>query len=201
MNETHEPATLDDGSEPIARRRRRIILPLIFFGAIATLFLTRLFAGDQSRLPSFLIGQEVPRFDLPAIAANHPGLSNKDLRQGHVTLVNFFASWCIPCRREDQFLLALEHNATLKMEGVRIVGIAYKDNSDNVRRFLDEDGNPYVKVGTDTSGRVSIKFGVYGVPATYIVKGNGKIAFRFSGPIDGDLIRSTILSHIEKARK
>lgn len=203
MSETHDPATIDGVAEPAARRPRLVILPLLFFVVLASLFLIRLFAGDDSRLPSALIGQEVPHFNLPAIAglAGHPGLSDADLRQGHVTLVNVFASWCVPCHREHPFLLALAHDATLQKEGVQIVGIAYKDDSENARRFLGADGDPYAKVGADANGRASINFGVYGVPETYIIKGDGKIAYKFVGPMDADAVRSTILPQIEKARK
>ncbi|HEY5225447.1 MAG TPA: DsbE family thiol:disulfide interchange protein [Methylovirgula sp.] len=203
MSETHEPASLDAGASPAARRPRLMILPLVFFAAIAALFLVRLFAGDDSRLPSVLIGQEVPHFALPAIAglAGHPGLTDADLHEGHITLVNIFASWCVPCHQEHVFLLKLAQNPTLTKENVKIVGIAYKDNPENIRRFLGEAGDPYAKVGADTGGRTAIDFGVYGVPETYIVKGDGKIAFKFVGPMNEDAIRSTILPEIEKARK
>lgn len=207
MSESQEPAALDvetdTAAEPRPRRPRLIILPLVLFVAIAALFLVRLFAGDDSRLPSALIGQEVPQFDLPAIAglAGRPGLSDADLRQGHVTLVNVFASWCVPCHREHPFLLSLAHDATLKKEGIEIVGIAYKDDSENVRRFLGADGDPYARIGTDANGRASINFGVYGVPETYIINGKGKIAYKFVGPMDADAVRSMILPQIEKARE
>lgn len=204
MNETREPVIVEDAApEPVARRSRLVLLPLVFFAALAALFLVRLFAGDDSRLPSALIGQEVPHFDLPAITGltGYPGLSDADLRHGHVTVLNIFASWCVPCHQEHPFLLSLSQDATLAKEGVTIVGIAYKDKSENIRRFLGEAGDPYARVGADTSGRTGVDFGVYGVPETYIVKGNGKIAFKFVGPMNADSIRSTILPQIEKARR
>jgi cytochrome c biogenesis protein CcmG, thiol:disulfide interchange protein DsbE len=202
MSDVREPATLDTAPHPGPRRPRLILLPLILFSAIAALFLVRLFAGDDSRLPSALIGQAVPHFDLPPIAglSGHPGLSDADLRQGHVTLVNIFASWCIPCHQEHPILLQLAHDPTLERAGVRIVGIAYKDNPENIRRFLGEAGDPYARIGADTSGRTGIDFGVYGVPETYIVRGDGKIAYKFVGPMSEDAISSTILPQIEKAR-
>ncbi len=204
MSDTSDPALIENPNpEPAARRPRLVLLPLLFFAALAGLFLVRLFAGDDSRLPSALIGKEVPRFDLPAITglAGRPGLSDADLRQGHVTVLNVFASWCVPCHQEHPFLLALSQDATLAKEGVKIVGIAYKDNSENIRRFLGEAGDPYARIGADVSGRVGIDFGVYGVPETYIVKGDGKIVYKFVGPMNQDSIRSTILPQIEKARK
>ncbi len=204
MSELHEPANAEDaGPAPAARRPRLVLLPLLFFAALAALFLLRLFAGDDLRLPSALVGKEVPHFNLPSIdgLAGHPGLADADLRQGHVTLVNVFASWCVPCHQEHPFLLALAQDATLMKEGVVIVGIAYKDSSENTRRFLGADGDPFARIGADTSGRTGIDFGVYGVPETYIVKGDGKIAYKFVGPMSEDSIRAIILPQIEKARQ
>ena len=156
-----------------------------------------------SRLPSALIGKEVPHFNLPPVEglAGRPGLADADLKQGHVTLVNIFASWCIPCHQEHPFLLALAQDATLTKENVEIVGIAYKDAAENTRRFLGQAGDPYARIGADRSGRTGIDFGVYGVPETYIVKGDGKIAYKYVGPITEDAIQSIILPQIEKARQ
>ena len=204
MSETRDPIIVEDiAPEQATRRRRLVLLPLVFFAGLAVLFLVRLFAGDDSRLPSALIGQQAPHFDLPAIAdlTGRPGLSDADLRHGHVTVLNVFASWCVPCHQEHPFLVALSQDATLAKEGVKIVGIAYKDNSENIRRFLGEAGDPYARIGADTSGRTGIDFGVYGVPETYIIKGNGKIVYKFVGPMSEDSIRATILPQIEKARR
>lgn len=184
-------------------RARLVLLPLIVFGAIAVLFLIRLFAGDASRLPSALIGREVPHFDLPAVEGlkDRPGLSDADLRQGHVTVVNIFASWCVPCQQENPQLLTLSQNPALQKDGVQLVGIAYKDKPENTRRFLGEAGDPYARIGADVSGLTGIDFGVYGVPETYIVKGNGKIAYKYVGPLSPDTISSTILPQIAKAQQ
>jgi len=202
MSESSEPSLSAETDAPAPSRRPRLILvPLIVFAAIAALLLVRLFAGDDSRLPSALIGKDVPHFTLPPLAAGHPGLSDSDLRQGHVTLVNVFASWCVPCHVEHPALLSLSQNPTLAKEGVSLVGIAYKDNSENVRRFLNAAGDPFARVGADTSGDTGIQFGVYGVPETYIVKGDGTVAYKFVGPMDDDAIASVILPEIEKARR
>ena len=106
-----------------------------------------------------------------------------------------------PAIRSIRQLLALSQNETLKKEGVTIVGIAYKDTAENARRFLGQAGDPYARVGADSSGLTGIDFGVYGVPETYIVKGDGKIAYKFVGPISPDTIKDTILPQIEKARQ
>jgi cytochrome c biogenesis protein CcmG/thiol:disulfide interchange protein DsbE len=208
MSEASEPApspaaTDAEEAKTSGGRARLVLLPLIVFGAIAALFLIRLFAGDSSRLPSALIGREVPHFNLPPVAGltDRPGLSDADLRQGHVTLVNVFASWCVPCQQENPQLLALSQNPALQKDGVRLVGIAYKDKPENTRRFLGEAGDPYARIGADVSGLTGIDFGVYGVPETYIVKGNGKIAYKYVGPLNPETIASTILPQIAKAQQ
>ncbi len=157
----------ESGVAPQPRRRRwSVFLPLIIFLALAVLFLLRLFAGDVSRLPSALIGKQVPVFSLPPVERldGHAGLTDADFRKGHVTLVNVFASWCVPCHQEHGFLMQLAADATLTAAGVQIAGIAYKDEPENVRRFLGQDGDPYQAIGADRTGRTAIDWGVYGVP-------------------------------------
>jgi len=178
-----------------ARRSRLVYVPLVIFAALAALFLLRLFAGDASRLPSALIGKPAPTFILPAIDGlpNMPGFSDADLRQGHVTLVNVFASWCVPCHQEHEFLMKLAG------QGVQVFGLAYKDDPANITKFLGGSGNPYARVGADRSGRVAIDWGVYGVPETFIVKGDGTIAYKLVGPMDEQSVRAIVLPQIEAA--
>lgn len=178
-----------------AGRSRLVYVPLIIFLALAALFLLRLFAGDASRLPSALIGKQVPTFTLPAVEglSGVVGFSDADLRQGHVTLVNVFASWCVPCHQEHEFLMKLAG------QGVRVFGLAYKDDPANIGKFLGGSGNPYTKVGADRSGRVAIDWGVYGVPETFIVKGDGTIAYKFVGPMDEQSLSAVVLPQIEAA--
>lgn len=180
---------------------RLVYIPLILFAALAGLFFIRLFAGDASRLPSALIGKDVPVFALPPVEGldDRQGFSDADLRQGRVTLVNVFASWCGPCHLEHGLLMRLSADSGLKERGVRIFGLAYKDDPANVRSFLGRDGDPYAKIGADRSGRAAIDWGVYGVPETFIVKGDGKISYRFVGPIAEEDYQKTILPEIEKA--
>ncbi len=177
-------------------------LPIAVFLALALLFLLRLFAGDASRLPSALIGKEVPVFSLPPVEGleNHPGFSDIDLHQGHVTLVNVFASWCVPCHQEHALFMRLASDPALAESGVQIIGLAYKDEPDNIRRFLGEAGNPYKMIGADRSGRTAIDWGVYGVPETFIVRGDGRIAYKFVGPINEDSVRTVLLPQIAKAQ-
>jgi cytochrome c biogenesis protein CcmG, thiol:disulfide interchange protein DsbE len=189
-------------SEPPRRRSRILFLPLVLFAALALLFFLRLFAGDISRLPSALIGTQVPHFNLPPVTglAERPGLTDQDMRQGGVTVLNVFASWCAPCHQEHPLLFALAEDDNLAEQGVRLFGIAYKDQSENIRRFLGQDGDPYARIGLDQSGRTGIDLGVYGVPETFIIKGDGTIAFKYVGPISEEALRDTILPEIEKAR-
>jgi cytochrome c biogenesis protein CcmG/thiol:disulfide interchange protein DsbE len=181
-------------------RPRLAFLPFVIFCGLAFLFLLRLFAGDASRLPSALIGKQAPTFDLPGLEPGKPGLSNADLRRGHVSVLNVFASWCGPCHEENPLLLSLAQDKTLAGEGVQLIGFAYKDAPDDTRRYLGAEGNPYSRIGVDQAGRAGIDFGVYGVPETFIIKGDGTIAFKFVGPIDMAILNGTILPQIEKAR-
>jgi cytochrome c biogenesis protein CcmG, thiol:disulfide interchange protein DsbE len=200
VSETSPPAAKPE--ETVRERRSPLAyLPLLVFIGVMGLLLARLFAGDPSRLPSALINKSVPKFDLPALLTTAPGLSDKDLRQGHVTVLNIFASWCGPCHEENPQLVALAQDKRLGAEGVKLVGIAYKDLPEDTRRYLGQEGNPYTAIGVDASGRTGIDFGVYGVPETYIVKGDGTIAFKFVGPIDDATLRDAIWPQIEAARK
>jgi cytochrome c biogenesis protein CcmG/thiol:disulfide interchange protein DsbE len=178
-----------------------MFLPLLAFAALAALFFVRLYAGDSSLLPSALIGRPVPHFDLPPLAGIEvPGFSEADLRQGRVTLVNVFASWCVPCHAEHPLLMEIARDPQLK-EHVALVGLAYKDEPENTRRFLGQRGNPYARIGVDVSGRTGIDFGVYGVPETYVIKPNGTIAYRFVGPLSDQSLREVLLPQIALAAR
>jgi cytochrome c biogenesis protein CcmG/thiol:disulfide interchange protein DsbE len=173
---------------PAMRRRLSLaLLPLIVFLGLAALLFVRLGAGDASRLPSALIGQPAPSLNLPGLG-DAPGLSDADLRKGNVTLVNIFASWCQPCHIEHEYLLALAKDPDLKAKGVALVGVAQKDSPENIRRFLGAAGDPYVKVGLDADGRAGIDWGVYGVPETFIVRGDGVIAYKVVGPMTAETL-------------
>lgn len=177
------------------------VLPIAIFAALAALFFIRLYAGDASLLPSALIGRPVPHFDLPPLAGvQTPGLSDSDLRTGRVTLVNVFASWCVPCHAEHPVLMQISRDPQLK-ERVALVGLAYKDEPENTRRFLGQSGNPFARIGVDASGRTAIDFGVYGVPETYVIKADGTIAYRFIGPLAEESFRQVLLPQIIAASK
>lgn len=181
------------------RRKLLVALPLALFLALAALFFFRLSAGDPSRIPSALIGREAPNADLPPVPGlvdegkPLPGLNAADFK-GHVTLVNVWASWCVPCHDEVPFLEKLAQDKRL-----RLVGINYKDQPDNARRFIGRYGNPFVAVGSDPNGRAAIEWGVYGVPETFLVGADGRIAYKLVGPLTEANMKSVVLPAIEKA--
>src|ERR1700688_1318386 len=140
---------------PRPRRRWLAYAPLVVFMALAWLLFERLGAGDPASIPSVLIGQSAPPINLPGLDGAQ-GLSDADLRQGHVSVVNVFGSWCEPCHFEHPYLMALAADPALKQKGVALYGVAQKDSSENVRRFLGAGGDPYAKVGLDPDGRAGI---------------------------------------------
>lgn len=184
------------------RNRMRLwltLLPLVVFLGLAALFYTRL-GFDASQVPSALIGKSVPKFTLPALAgAGVPGFEDSQLRKGKVSLVNVFASWCVPCREEHPLLMELSRDKTLADKGVRIFGLNYKDKPSNALSFLKGLGNPYARIGADLSGRTGIDWGVYGVPETFVVKGDGTIAYKYIGPLSPEGVKTRLLPAIEKA--
>ncbi|MBR0823621.1 DsbE family thiol:disulfide interchange protein [Bradyrhizobium liaoningense] len=197
---SHFPAS------PAAPRRALarlcVIIPLLIFFGIAVLLLVRLGAGDPSRVPSALIGKPAPHFVLEPLdglsTSGLPGLSSADLQRGHVTIVNVFASWCVECQEEQGALMALANDRALQQQGVKLTGIAYKDDPKNALAYLAANGNPFAQVGTDRSGRTGIDFGVYGVPETYVIKGDGTIAYKLIGGIS-DASRPALMAAIAEA--
>jgi cytochrome c biogenesis protein CcmG/thiol:disulfide interchange protein DsbE len=157
-------------------RKLLFLLPVALFAGLLVAFAIGL-RHDPSLLPSALINRPAPNFDLPGLYDPATGLARKDLGGG-VSLVNFFASWCAPCREEQPALLAIA-----ALRGVTLDGIAYKDKPSDSRHFLDDLGNPYHRIGIDQDGTTAINFGVYGVPETYVVDGAGHIRYRQVGPI------------------
>ncbi|MGE5156772.1 MAG: DsbE family thiol:disulfide interchange protein [Gemmatimonas sp.] len=183
------------------RRSWLMVLPLIFFFALAALFWFRLGDGDPSRIPSALIGRPAPQTPLPPLqglvnnGVQVPGLDPASFK-GKVTVVNVWASWCVPCHDEAPLLTALAKDTRFQM-----IGINYKDAPDNARRFLGRYGNPFASVGVDGNGRAAIEWGVYGVPETFVIGRDGKIAYKLVGPITPDNINSALMAEIEKAVK
>jgi cytochrome c biogenesis protein CcmG/thiol:disulfide interchange protein DsbE len=141
---------------------------------------------DPHSLPSMLVGKPLPAFTLPGQPPS-TGFSNLDvIAKGRPALVNFFASWCIPCIEEAPTLMQL------KNEGVSIWGIAYKDKPDATAAFLQQHGDPYVRVARDESGRAAIDFGLYGVPETYLVDSGGTVRSRWAGGLSDTVVRDNV---------
>jgi cytochrome c biogenesis protein CcmG/thiol:disulfide interchange protein DsbE len=195
---------MTDPAIPAAGPKRRwlMALPLVVFAALALLFWFRLGDTDISRIPSALIGHAAPKTTLPPLSGlvadgkPVPGLDPTALK-GKVSLVNVWASWCVPCHGEAPLLTALaKENRRLQF-----IGINYKDAPDNARRFLGRYGNPFDIVGVDDNGRASIEWGVYGVPETFLVGRDGTIVYKLVGAITPDNIDAVLKPEIDKALK
>ena len=172
-------------------RKLLFLLPVVLFAGLVIAFAVGL-RHDPHLLPSALIDRPAPDFALPGLYETADGLTRKDL-DGRVTLVNFFASWCAPCREEHDELMALS-----RIPGVSLDGIAYKDKPEESRRFLERFGNPFGRIGIDRNGVTAIDFGVYGVPETYVVDGTGHIRHRHVGPLTAEDVQSEILPLIQQ---
>jgi len=183
------------------RLRLVVLLPLALFAGLTALFLGRLLGpSDHSVLPSVLIGHPAPPTSLPPVPGlvrgdgqPVPGLTTADF-SGNVTVLNVWASWCIPCRDEAPVLMRLAED-----KRIRLVGMNYKDSADNARRFLGRFGNPYAASGADANGRAGIEWGVYGVPENFIIGRDGKIAYKLVGPLSPENLQGRFMPEIEKA--
>ena len=162
-----------------------MLAPPAIFAALAALFYVGMFRDDPEALPSARIGQDAPPMLLETLGGKTE-LTDDALRGSGMTLVNFWASWCAPCRVEHPNLEALAN------EGIPVYGINYKDDPAKALGFLEELGDPYRAIGADPKGRTSLEWGVYGVPETYVVDAEGKIVLRFAGPVTQRVIEETI---------
>lgn len=176
----------------MARVSPLMIAPPVIFGAFVALALVGMFRDDPEALPSAREGRPAP----PVVLSEFPGKAGFDdaaLRDGQVKLVNYWASWCAPCRVEHPNLEALAN------EGIPVYGINYKDQLGNAAAFLEELGDPYAGIGRDEHGRMALDWGVYGVPETYVVDGSGTIILRFAGPVTQRVIRERLRPAMEAA--
>lgn len=200
----HDPAPAS--TEPVTagtRRSSMLLAPALIFAAIVAMFAFALQKGDPSKLPSALIGKLAPPLELPPLEglAGAQGqaaaaLTRQALTSGHVSVVNFWASWCGPCVDEHPLLVQLAGTPDIKLYGIN-----YKDQAVNARRFLGRYGNPFTAVGVDGSGRAAIEWGVYGMPETFLVDGQGIIAYKHVGPLTPKTFASQLLPAIEAAKR
>ena len=177
-----------------AARRFTFLLPVAVFAVIAVALGIGLTLNPRE-IPSALIGQAVPEFDLPPVEGTPLGLSSKDLR-GEVSLMNVWASWCAECRREHPLFMALAQRGT-----VPIYGLNYKDRPGEARAWLDELGDPYTRNGADSDGRVGIELGVYGVPETFVIDQQGRIAHKHIGAINARTLEDELLAVVSDLRR
>ena len=186
------------GRQADATRQRRsrlvLLLPLVLFFGLVLAFAVRL-DRDPSKIPSALIGKSVPVFSLPPVKGRELGLSNTDLN-GEVSLVNIFASWCVACREEHPLLMQLKAGRAMPVHGLN-----YKDEPDNAARWLNSMGDPYTRTGADRDGRVAIDWGVYGVPETFVVSRDGRIAYKHIGPLTAKDLEGTVLPLVRKLQR
>ena len=200
MNQTSSQPV---GEAPAPRRRVFwVVMPVAVFAVLAGFFLVALQSGGPSVLPSPLVGGPAPVFTLPPLeglkrgGTQVPGFSDADLGNGEVRLVNVWASWCVPCRAEHPLLTELVENGTVK-----ILGLNYKDKPENALRFLGTLGNPFERVGSDRKGRAAIDWGVYGIPETFVVDGQGVVRYKVVGQLTPNSIRQKLIPEIERARQ
>ncbi|MBJ6132485.1 DsbE family thiol:disulfide interchange protein [Ochrobactrum sp. Q0168] len=193
--------------KPVAPKKRATwvaLLPLLVFVGLAAVFTVQLLSGkDSSTIPSALIGRQAPQTNLPAVdglmrnGVSVPGLNSEDFKTGpggKLTLVNVWGSWCVPCRQEHPLLMEIAKDSR-----IRLVGLNYKDQPENARRFLGDLGNPFAAVGADRAGRSAIEWGVYGVPETFLVGPDGKIIYKHVGPFTPESVKNDLMPAVAKA--
>ena len=154
-----------------------LVPAVLFFLLISVFFYLLLIDRDPSELPSVLINKEAPQFKAESLFDEKIIISNTEFGE-EIVLINFFATWCLPCREEHQFIKKLSNEP-----GIKLIGINYKDKSTIAKKWLNEMGNPYSKVGIDRNGRIAIDWGLYGIPETYVVDKNGIVQYKYIGPI------------------
>ena len=165
-------------------KKQLLILPSIFFLLILLIFFYLLIIDrNPSDLPSVLLDKNIPKFETESLLKDEKFISSKDFGN-EILLVNFFATWCKPCRDEHTYIKRLSNKKEIK-----VIGINYKDNPKKAIRWLKELGNPYTDVAVDKSGRIAIDWGVYGIPETFIINSKGVIKYRHVGPITEKIYR------------
>lgn len=194
VNRKSEALALATAEPSISGYRLRYLAPLFVFAAMAVILGIGL-TLDPRKIPSPLIGKPVPEFSLPPVKGRTLGLANTDLK-GEVSIVNVFASWCVACKEEHPVFMQMKRQGL-----VPIHGLNYKDRPEDAGKWLDELGDPYTRTGADLDGRVAIDWGVYGVPETFVIDREGRIAYKHIGPVTPKLVGEKLLPLIEQLRR
>jgi len=176
----------------VAKLSPMMIAPPLIFAAFVALAAVGMYRDDPEGLPSTLVGQQAPAMP-EATLPGYPQATDDMLRRGEVSLVNFWASWCPPCRAEHPKLLEMQ------AEGMNIIGVNFKDTEKNATTYLEDEASPFAGVGFDPQGRVAIDWGVTAPPETFIVGGDGTVLFRFAGPLVGSDYEQRFLPALRKA--
>ncbi|MFN7596006.1 MAG: DsbE family thiol:disulfide interchange protein [Cereibacter sp.] len=169
-----------------------MLAPPLVFAGLAALFFVSMQRSEPDQLPSAMEGRAAPAVQVVALGTG-PDLTDAMLREPGVKLVNFWASWCAPCRAEHPVL------KTLQAEGVTILGVNFKDRPEAALQFLQDLGNPYAAIGADVSGRMGLDWGLYGVPETFVIDGTGKVILRHAGPITPGILEDRIRPALAEA--
>ena len=178
----------------MAKLSPMMLVPPLAFAGLAVLFFTGMHRDDPDALPSSMVGRDAPSVAQLVPLSDLPPLTDEALREPGVKLVNVWASWCAPCRAEHPTITQLAE------EGIPVYGLNYKDNPDNAQAFLAELGNPYAAIGADDTGRVALDWGVYGVPETFIVDGEGRVRYRFAGPLTQRMLEQDFREELDAAQ-
>ncbi|MBE0619006.1 MAG: DsbE family thiol:disulfide interchange protein [Burkholderiales bacterium] len=189
-----EEITADSTLTPSRGSRLTGYIPLLVFVVMAV-FLGIGLTMNPRDIPSPLIGKPVPEFSLPPVKGGTLGLASADLR-GEVSIVNVFASWCVACREEHPILMGIKEKGLVPLHGIN-----YKDKPDDARAWLDEMGDPYTRIGADISGKVAIDWGVYGVPETFVIDREGRIAYKQIGAVTPEILRDKIMPLVRELQK
>ena len=189
-----EEITADSTLTPRRGSRLTGYIPLLVFVVMAV-FLGIGLTMNPRDIPSPLIGKPVPEFSLPPVKGGTLGLASADLR-GEVSIVNVFASWCVACREEHPILMGIKEKGLVPLHGIN-----YKDKPDDARAWLDEMGDPYTRIGADISGKVAIDWGVYGVPETFVIDREGRIAYKQIGAVTPEILRDKIMPLVRELQK
>ena len=169
-------------------KRLLIITPLVLLLTICIFLLIYLLSDkNPNKPPSVLINKDVPLFESKSLFDSEKTIKTNDIKNKKI-LINFFASWCLPCKVEHPLFFELSNS----FPELYIIGFNHKDNDEEAKNYLSEDGNPYNFVGVDKDGMIALEFGVFGLPETFIVNENGKIIYKFMGPLTKEIIKNEI---------